>query len=256
MGIDIGSLYSKGVITKDDELFAHYIVLSGINYRTTAENIRQELLTKANINPDDITNTVATGSGAANAYFATQKASDIVCTARGIHSIFPEVRTVIDVAAQSSKVMRLDARGLVTNFTVSEKCAAGSGRFVEVIANVLRIDLEDFGPLSLKPSNPVSFSTGCAVFGESEAITRVAEGIPKQDIAAGVNHALAGKIYSLVKKIKLEEPCAVCGGGALNMGLVKTLEQEMNIKLLVPPQPQIITALGAAVTARATNSNT
>ena len=111
MGIDIGSLYSKGVITKDDELFAHYIVLSGINYRTTAENIRQELLIKADIKPDEITNTVATGSGAANAYFATQKASDIVCTARGIHSTFPEVRTAIDVAAQSSKVMRLDARG-------------------------------------------------------------------------------------------------------------------------------------------------
>ena len=250
IGIDIGSLYSKGVITKGDELFAHYTVLSGINYRLTAENIRQELLTKANIKPDDITNTIATGFGAANVYFATQKVSDIVCTARGINSIFPQVRTVIDIAAQSSKVMRINAQGLVTNFTVSEKCAAGSGRFVEVIANVLRIDLKDFGPLSLKSRNPVSFSTGCAVFGESEAITRVAEGIPKEDIAAGVNQALAGKISSLVKKIKLEEPCAICGGGALNIGLVKAVEQEMNVKLLVPPQPQIITALGAAVTAR------
>ena len=253
IGIDIGSLYSKGVIIKDGELFAHYIVLSGINYRATAENIRQELLTKANIKPDDVTSTVATGSGAANVYFASQKASDIVCTARGVHSIFPAARTAIDVAAQSSKVIRIDAQGLVTNFTVSEKCAAGSGRFVEVIANVLRIDLKDFGQLSLKSKNPVSFSTGCAVFGESEAITRVSEGIAKEDIAAGVNHALASKISSLVKKIKLEEPCVICGGGALNTGLVKTVEQEMNIKLLVPPQPQIITALGAAVTARTSN---
>src|SRR4030043_268527 len=154
MGIDIGSLYSKGVITKDSELFAHYIVLSGINYRVTAENIRQELLTKANIKPDDVTSTVATGSGAANVDFASQKASDIVCTARGVHSIFPAARTAIDVAAQSSKVIRIDAQGLVTNFTVSEKCAAGSGRFVEGIANVSRIDLEDFGPLSLKSKNP------------------------------------------------------------------------------------------------------
>lgn len=250
IGIDIGSLYSKGVITKDDELFAHHIVLSGINYRLTAENIRQELLTKASIKPDDVTRTVATGAGAANVDFATQKASDIVCTARGIHSIFPAARTAIDVAAQSTKVMRIDAQGLVTNFTVSEKCAAGSGRFVEVIANVLRMDLKDFGPISLKSKSPVSFSTGCAVFGESEAITRVAEGIPKEDIAAGVNYALAGKITSLVKKIKLEEPCAICGGGALNTGLVKTLEQELNIKLLVPDNPQIVTALGAAVTAR------
>ncbi|MBN2462022.1 MAG: 2-hydroxyglutaryl-CoA dehydratase [Dehalococcoidia bacterium] len=255
MGIDIGSLCSKGVITKDGELFAHHIVLSGINYRATAKNIRQELTMKANIKPDDVTNTVATGSGAANVYFASQKTSDIVCTARGINSIFPQARTVIDVAAQSTRVMGIDAQGLVTNFTVSEKCAAGSGRFVEVIANVLRIDLKDFGTLSLKSRNPVSFSTGCAVFGESEAITRVAEGISKEDIAAGVNHALASKISSLVKKIKLEEPCVICGGGALNTGLIKTLEQEMNIKLLLPPQPQIITALGAAVTARASNSN-
>jgi predicted CoA-substrate-specific enzyme activase len=255
MGIDIGSLYSKGVITKDSELFAHYVILSGINYRVTAENIRQELLTKANIKPDDVSHTVATGSGAANVYFTSQQASDIVCTARGINSVLPAARTVIDVAAQSTKVIRIDAQGLVTNFTVSERCAAGSGRFIEVIANVLRIDLKDFGPLSLKSRNPVSFSTGCAVFGESEAITRVSEGIPKEDIAAGVNHALASKISSLVKRVKLEEPCAICGGGALNAGLVKTVEQEMNINLLVPTQPQIITALGAAVTARTSNSN-
>jgi predicted CoA-substrate-specific enzyme activase len=138
----------------------------------------------------------------------------------------------------------------VTNFTVSEKCAAGSGRFIEVMANVLRIDLKDFGPLSLKSKSPVSFSTGCAVFGESEAITRVSEGIPKEDIAAGVNQALAGKISSLVKKITLEEPCAICGGGALNIGLVKAVEQELSIRLLVPSQPQIVTALGAAIVAR------
>jgi predicted CoA-substrate-specific enzyme activase len=142
---------------------------------------------------------------------------------------------------------------MVTNFTVSEKCAAGSGRFIEVIANVLRIDLKDFGSLSLNSKNPVSFSTGCAVFGESEAITRITEGIPKEDIAAGVNKALASKISSLVKKIKLEQPCAICGGGALNIGLVKTIEQELNIQLLIPPHPQIITALGAAVIARTSN---
>lgn len=255
MGVDIGSLYSKGVITRDSELLAHAIVLSGINYRATAEKIRQELLTRANIKPDDIADTVATGTGAGNVYFASQKVSDMICTARGINSIFPHARTVIDVAAQSTKIMRIDAQGLVTNFTVSERCAAGSGRFVEVIANVLRIDLNDFGPLSLKSRNPVSFSTGCAVFGESEAVTRVAEGVPKEDIAAGVNKALADKITSMVKKVRLEAPCAICGGGALNTGLVKTIERDLKAQLLVPPQPQIIAALGAAIIAHTANSN-
>jgi predicted CoA-substrate-specific enzyme activase len=137
----------------------------------------------------------------------------------------------------------------VTNFTVSEKCAAGGGRFIEVIANVLRINLGDFGPLAAKSSSPITFSTGCAVFGESEVITRISEGIPKEDIAAGANKALASKISSLVKKLKLEEPCAICGGGALNIALIKTIESELNTNLLVPPHPQLITALGAAIIA-------
>jgi len=250
MGIDIGSAYSKGVLTKDSELVASCVILSGANYRVAAETIRHELLKQVNLSQDDITNIVATGSGAANVHFAGRKASDIICTARGINSIFPRVKTAIDVAGQSTKVMRLDTQGMVTNFVVSEKCAAGSGRFIEVIANVLRIDLNDFGPLSLKSQNPITFNTGCAVFGETEAITRVAEGISKEDIAAGVNNALATKISSLVKRVKLAEPCAICGGGALNIGLVKAVEQELNIQLLMPPQPQIIAALGAAIIAQ------
>ncbi len=250
MGIDIGSAYSKGVIIRDSELIAHHVILSGANYQTAAETIRQELLRQVNLTQNDIANTAATGTGATNVAFASQKTSDIVCTARGINSIFPQARTAIEVAGQSTKVIRINEHGMVTNFTVSEKCAAGSGRFIEVIANVLRIDLKDFSPLSLKSKKPTTFGTGCAVFGESEAITRITEGIPKEDIAAGVNQALASKISSLAKKIRLEEPCAVCGGGALNIGLVKAVEHELNIKLLVPPQPQITTALGAAIIAR------
>jgi len=255
MGIDIGSAYSKGVIIKDSELAAHYIVLSGANYQTAAETIRQELLKQANLTQDDLTNVVATGTGAANVTFASHSASEIVCTDRGINSVFPQVKTAIEVAGQSSKVIKVNEQGMVTNFAVSEKCAAGSGRFIEVIANVLRIDLKNFGLLSLKSKQPVTFGTGCAVFGESEAVTRVAEGIPKEDIAAGVNQALASKISSLAKKIKLEEPCAICGGGALNTGLIKAVEQELHIQLLVPPQPQIIAALGAAIIARTSNPN-
>jgi predicted CoA-substrate-specific enzyme activase len=250
MGIDIGSAYSKGAIIKDSELIAHYIIPSGANYRAAAETIRQQLLKKGGLTESDMTGVVATGIGAASVTFASHSASEIICTARGINNIFPEVRTVIEVAGQSSKAIKINERGMVTNFTVSEKCAAGSGRFIEVMANVLRIDLKDFGPLSLKSTQPVIFSTGCAVFGESEAVTRIAEGIPKEDIAAGVNQALAGKISSLVNRVKLQEPCTICGGGALNIGLIQALEKGLNIRLLVPSQPQIVTALGAAIIAR------
>jgi predicted CoA-substrate-specific enzyme activase len=249
MGIDIGSAYSKGAIIKDFQLVASHIIISGSNYRKSAEAVRTALIRRGNLTQDDIANTVATGSGAENAYFASQKASDIVCTARGINSVFPQARTVIDVASQSTRVIRLNEEGMVTNFTISEKCAAGSGRFIEVIANVLRTDLSDFDQLAARSRTPITFSTGCAVFGESEAITRISEGTPKEDIAAGVNKALASKISSLVKKLRLEEPCAVCGGGALNTALVKTIESELSTNLLVPPDPQVITALGAAIIA-------
>jgi predicted CoA-substrate-specific enzyme activase len=132
---------------------------------------------------------------------------------------------------------------------VSEKCAAGSGRFLDIISNVLRIDLRDVGPLSLKSKNPVTFTTGCAVFGESEAISRVSEGASKEDILAGVHKALANKVSTLVDRVGLEKDCAISGGGALNAGLVKNIEERLGIQLLVPPQPQFITALGAAIMA-------
>ncbi|MDH4068110.1 MAG: acyl-CoA dehydratase activase [Dehalococcoidia bacterium] len=249
MGIDIGSAYSKGVITRDLELVVSHTIKSGADYRKSAEIIRTELIKKANLTQNDIANAVATGSGADNVYFAGQKASDIVCTARGISNVFPQARTVIDVASQSTKVIRLNEKGIVTNFTASEKCAAGSGRFIEVIANVLRIDLSDFDRLAARSTSPITFNTGCAVFGESEAITRISEGVSKEDIAAGVNKALASKISSLVNKVRLEQPCAICGGGALNTSLVKAIEDKLKARLLMPSCPQIIAALGAAIIA-------
>ena len=249
LGIDIGSAYSKGVITRDLELVASHIIMSGANYRTSARAIRSELIRKVNLTDNDIISTVATGYGGDTVDFADQKASDIVCTARGINNVLPQARTVIDVGGQSTRVIRLNDNGTVTNFTVSEKCAAGSGRFVEVIANILRINLAGFGALAARSKNPITFGTGCAVFGESEAITRISEGIPKEDIAAGVNQALASNISSLVKKVKLEEPCAVCGGGALSASLVNTIEHELKTTILVPPNPQIMAALGAAIIA-------
>lgn len=249
IGIDIGSAYSKGVIAKDFELAASHIIISGANYRTSARDIKAQLMAEIGLREDETATAVATGVGADSVYFASQKAGDIVCTARGINNVFPQARTVIDIGSQSTRVIRLSDEGVVTNFAISEKCAAGAGRFIEVIANVLRIELTDFGPLSARSRNPITFGTGCAVFGETEAITRVSEGVRREDIAAGVNRALAGKISSLAKKLRLEEPCAVCGGGALNTPLIRALESELNTGLLVPPHPQLITALGAAITA-------
>ena len=249
MGIDIGSATSKGVITKDGDLMVHHLLPSGTNYKMAAEKLREELLSKASLYQEQIAYTVATGRGANNVLFADQQVADIICCARGISSIFPSVRTVIDVEDQSSQVIRIGEEGRVVNFTTSEKCAAGSGRFLQVIANVLRIDLKDIGPLSLKSENPVTFTTGCAVFGETEAISRVAEGNSKEDILAGVHKALAEKICALAERLGLEEEYAITSGGGLDIGLIKAIEGKLGIQLLVPPYPQLVTALGAAIIA-------
>lgn len=250
MGIDIGSATSKGVITKNGDVAAYHVVSSGINYGTAAEKVREELLAKAKLSPEDIAYTIASGYGARNVYFAREKSADMVCSARGVNHVFPLARTIIDVGGQSTQVTRIDERGRVVNFVVSEKCASGSGRFLQVIANVLRMDLEDIGPLSLKSENPVTFTTGCAVFGESEAITRVCEGVSREDILAGVHGSLADKVSALVSRIGFEEQCALIGGGGLDVGLIKSMEEKLQIHLLVPAQPQIIVALGAALLAQ------
>ena len=249
MGVDIGSGTSKGVITENSKPKAYHLLPSGTNYRETAQRLREELLAEAGLSPDDIIYTIATGYGGGSVPFSNEQVDDIRCCARGISSIFPSVRTIIDIQGMSSQVIRLSGKGQVINFAVSEKCAAGSGRFLDVIANVLRIDLEDIGPLSLKSKNPVTFTTGCAVFGESEAISRVSEGASKEDILAGVHKALADKISTLVDRVGLEKDCAISGGGALNIGLVNGVEKKMNVQLMIPPQPQFITALGAAIIA-------
>jgi len=249
MGIDIGSGTSKGVITKDGKLEAYHLLPSGIDYRVAAQKLREELLAKAGLPSEDIAFIVTTGHGGSLIPFSNQQVSDIRCCAKGINSIFPSVRTVIDVQGQSSQVIRINEKGQVINFVVSEMCASGSGRFLEVIANVLQLELKDIGHLSLESNNPVTFTTGCAVFGESEAITRVAEGVPKEDILAGVHKALAGKLSALIDRVGLEKDCAISGGGGLNTGLVTMVGEKLGLKLLVPPQPQLVTALGAAIMA-------
>jgi predicted CoA-substrate-specific enzyme activase len=248
MGIDIGSGTSKGVINKDGKLLAYHLLTSGVNYRITAQQLWEELLAKAGLLAEDIAGTVSTGHGAGIIPFDNEHFADMRCCAKGINHIFPSVRTVIDVQGQSSQVIRLDEQGQVIDFAISEICASGSGRFIEVIANVLQLELKDIGPLSLKSENPVTFTTGCAVFGESEAISRVSEGISKEDILAGVHKALAGKISALADRVGLEEPCAISGGGGLNVGLIKRVE-ELGVQLRVPPQPQLVNALGAAIIA-------
>jgi len=248
-GIDIGSAFSKAVIMAKNEIIAYEVMPSGGNYKITAEQVIKEALTKAKLTQKDITYTVATGYGSANVSFSSETASDISCLARGVHYLFPAARTAIDIGGQFTRVLKLNERGKAISFLLSEKCAAGSGRFLQVIARVLQIDLEDIGELSLKSKKGVDFNTGCAVFAESEAVSRVAEGASKEDILAGLHRTLAAKIQTMVARIGLEPDCAVVGGGAKDIGLVRSIEAGLSCRLLVPEEPRIVAALGAALMA-------
>ncbi len=192
---------------------------------------------------------VATGYGAANVSLANQVANDISCQGRGIFYLLPSVRTAVDIGGQFSRALRVDGEGRTVAFVFSEKCAAGSGRLLQVIARVLHVDIQELDELSLKSKNKVDFTTGCAVFNESEAVSRIAEGASKEDIAAGIHRALAAKVQSLVERLGFEPDLALVGGGAKNIGLVKSIEGGRGIKALIPDEPQLVAALGAALIA-------
>jgi (R)-2-hydroxyacyl-CoA dehydratese activating ATPase len=250
LGIDIGSVTAKGLLLGGDAILAQFILPSGTNYTLAAEKVLSGLLDISGLKREDIKFTVASGQGSSSVKYADQSVVDTRCCAAGVYHLFPSARTVIEIGGQGTLVMRLGGAGQIARFLTSEKCASGSGYFLEMISNVLQVPLEELGPLSLKSVNPVTFTTACAVFGESEAVSRIAEGASPEDIVAGVHKAMAEKISVMIERLGLEESCVICGGGALDSGLVKMLEQVIKVRLLVPERPQLVTALGAALITR------
>ena len=254
LGVDIGSAFSKAAVLAGGELISYHIIPSGGNYKLTADEVVTGALAKADLSLADIACTVATGYGGSNVSFAHRLITDISCQSRGVFHLFPSVRTVVDIGGQFSRVIKLDDRGRAKAFLMSEKCAGGSGRFLQIIAHVLQIDLKEIGPLSLKSKKKISFNTGCAVFSETEAISRIAEGAATEDILAGVHRALAAKIQNLVERLGIEQDVALTGGGAKDIGLVRSIEDTLKVNTLVPEEPQIVAALGAALIAEDTKN--
>ena len=247
MGLDIGSLNSRGVLMDGQGILASCMIPSGVDYRGTARNIRQTLLEKAPGN--EPLSIAATGCGADNVDFADLKVTDTQAAARGIFHLHDEVRTVVDVGSGASRVIRLGPGGQVINFSMNNRCAAGGGVFLQVIAKVLRLGLDEIGPLAEKATAPIRFNTGCAVFGETEAITRICEGVKVEDILAGAHNSLAEKIASMVNGVGLEEAFSVVGGGGMNPGLVTAIGQRLGTRVVAPSKPEMVNALGAAVMA-------
>jgi predicted CoA-substrate-specific enzyme activase len=250
LGIDIGSASSKGIALSDQAPLGSFECPSGGDFRLTAERIRDALLSQTGKSTGDISRIAATGYGSKSVAFADEVKPDIVCHAKGVSSVLPTVKTVIDIGDLYTKVFRMDGKGSVYNFLLSGKCAGGSGRILQVIAKVLQVKVEEIGELSLKSKKRVDFNTGCAVFSESEAISRISEGVAKEDLLAGLHRALAAQINSLVERIGVEQDVAVVGGGARDVGLVQALKEIRGHDILVPPKPHLTGALGAAIIAK------
>jgi predicted CoA-substrate-specific enzyme activase len=253
IGIDIGTRTSKAVVIGDGvRVIGRHILNSGYDYSSIAMRLRDEVLRNADLDLHDISSIVTTGHGSKKVSFSNIRIADILCCAKGITSSCPQVRTVVDIQRTYTQVIRFDGSGKIKNYAINEKCATGCGCYLEIISNVLRVGEEELGPLSMNCEKSLSFSTGCAVFGESEVISRVSEGFRKEDIIGGVHKSIASKILNLLNRVGIEKECAVCGGGALNMGLIKCMEQSLDCELLIPSDPQFINALGAALMSGAT----
>ena len=223
------------------------VVRTGAKSGESAERILSEILERAGLKREDISLIVSTGYGRVSIPFADENVTEISCHGRGAHYFNPDVRTILDIGGQDSKAIRLNENGEVVDFVMNDKCAAGTGRFLEMMARTLEMDISEMGPESLKWKEDIDISSMCSVFAESEVISLIALNKEKADIAHGLHKAIANKSYSLLKRVGLNETFMMTGGVAKNPGVVKAVEEKLGCKLFICKEPEIVGALGAAL---------
>lgn len=248
-GIDIGSLSTDAVILADRRILAYSIVPTLSSSVKAARAAYDQALKSAGSAADAIARVVATGYGRGSIDFADKTVTEITCHATGARWLFPQARTVIDIGGQDSKVIRLSEDGRVDDFAMNDKCAAGTGRFLEVMARSLDTDLHSLGHLSALSKEDVRISSTCTVFAESEVVALVAQGVAKEDIIRGLHRSVAERIFAMVTRLRAEGPFVMTGGVAKNSGVVAAIEERLQSTLLLPEEPQIVGALGAAIIA-------
>ncbi len=247
-GIDIGSTMTKVVIADDQEaVLAAHIGPTGVEHRHLALKVMDETVLSAGLSFEALDFIVATGYGRINVPFADKQLTEITCHARGVRALFASARMIIDIGGQDSKGIKLDGDGKVSDFVMNDKCAAGTGRFLEVIAETLGIDLAAMGDIALAADGIVQISNICTVFAEHEVTSRLAEGADVGRIAAGLHQAIATRVVNMTRRLGIEKEVVVTGGGAKNNGLVKAIEAQVGFAVLTPPEPFITGALGAAL---------
>jgi len=250
-GIDVGAATTKVVILGNDRLLSFAILPTGFSVTKAAEEVIERALAKSELSRNRLEYVISTGYGRRAVPFSNKALTEIMCHAAGVASLISEARTVIDIGGQDSKVIGLDENGNVDNFVMNDKCAAGTGRFLEVMAGVLGVDINEMGTMSLRGDEPCQITSTCTVFAESEMVSLRAEGNSRENILAGIHKALAHRTAIMGQSVGFREKVVFTGGVAKNIGIRKALEDEIGLKIEVPEEPQIIGALGAAMLAKA-----
>jgi len=249
-GVDIGSISTEVVIIDEQgEIKGYGIELSGAESKKAEERAFKSALKSAGLARKDMVQVVATGYGRERAS-ADFKITEITCHAKGAHLLYPSVRTIIDIGGQDSKAIRIDEQGKVIHFQMNDKCAAGTGRFLEVMARALEVEVSELGALEKKSKKDLKVSSVCTVFAESEVVGLLAKGEKREDIIRALHSSVAERIFGLASRVGIEPEIALTGGVAKNQGMIRALEEKVGRKILIPIEPQIIGAFGAGLLAK------
>jgi len=249
-GVDIGASTSKTVLLEDTHILSYSIIATGGESANSARQALDEALIRAKLSLAEIGYIVATGYGRVIVPFSQETVTELSCHARGANWLFPSARTILDMGGQDCKAIRCDEMGRLQNFMMNDKCAAGTGRFLELMARVLGLSLDKLGELSLEARAEVKINSTCAVFAKSEVTSLIREGKDRRDVLAGLHSAIAARVYNLLRGVGIEPDLVISGGIGKNIGVVRKIEERVGLKALLPEEPQIVGALGAALFAR------
>lgn len=248
IGIDSGSTSTNAVVMdQDKKIKAFSVVRTGAKSGVSADRALHEVLEKAGLAREDISLIVSTGYGRVSIEFADENVTEISCHGKGAHYFNPSIRTILDIGGQDSKAIRLNENGEVKDFVMNDKCAAGTGRFLEMIARTLEVSLDELGKIALTSTEKIEITSMCSVFAESEVISLIANNKEKADIADGVCHAIANKAFGLLRRVGMEPDFMMTGGVAKNPGVVRAVEEKIGAKLYICEEPEIVGATGAAL---------
>jgi predicted CoA-substrate-specific enzyme activase len=249
VGIDVGSITTKAAVVKDGKLISDRVISTGYNAQDAGTKVYENIMDELGLNPSSVTRIISTGYGRNSVTIADKAITEITCHAVGAHFLNASVRSIIDIGGQDSKAIVVDENGGVKDFAMNDKCAAGTGRFLEVMARALEVDLDNFGKFSLKADTPAKISSLCTVFAESEVISLISKGEKRENIIAGIHESIAARVVAMAGRIGLSAPLMMTGGVAKNKGVVKALENKTGHSIEVSEKTQVTGAIGAALIA-------